>query len=259
MRTKDYELLNDLEDSFWWFEGMREITATLLDPFCVPESRSRLVLDAGCGTGGNLTWLKRYAGEKNVVGIDLAEEAVAYSSAGINNSVARASTTFLPFRDSVFDLVTSYEVLGQLPAGEDEKALREICRVLRPGGFAFIRVAAYEWMRSSHDSALLTTTRYTMPRLVDLTRGAGLRAVRTTYANTILLPVVALRRLVLQRVGLAASGSDVKPFPPELAWLNRLLTRALLQESRWLEKSNAALPAGLSAICIAQKPDAIAA
>ena len=257
MRTRDYELLNELEESLWWFVGMREITATLLDPFCMPEGRSRLVLDAGCGTGGNLTWLKRYAGEKNTVGIDLADEAVTYSRSG-NDSVARASITVLPFGDSVFDLVTSFEVLGQLPAGDDEKALREICRVLRPGGYAFIRVAAYEWMRSSHDAALLTTTRYRLPELVDMTTRAGLLTVRSTYANAILLPVAALRRLVLQRVGLSPSGSDVKPFPPPLAWLNRLLTRTLLQESRWLGKPNAAIPAGLSAICVARKPAGLA-
>ena len=43
--------------------GMREITRTLLDPVC-PPTGDRLTLDAGCGTGGMMSWLKRYAGNE---------------------------------------------------------------------------------------------------------------------------------------------------------------------------------------------------
>ena len=48
-------------------------------------------------------------------------------------------------------------MLVQLPGeGSDELAMREMFRVLRPGGVAFARAAAYEWMRSGHDEALGT-------------------------------------------------------------------------------------------------------
>ncbi len=50
------------------------------------------------------------------------------------------------------------------------------------------------------------------------------------------------------------SGSDVKPLPPKLEWLNRVLTGALVSEARILRNPRASLPAGLSAICIAEKP-----
>src|SRR5688500_14825684 len=70
VKGEDYAYLHILEDSFWWFTGMRGVTAALLDPVCPPE-RNRLILDAGCGTGGMLAWLKRYAGTGRVIGIDL--------------------------------------------------------------------------------------------------------------------------------------------------------------------------------------------
>ena len=58
----------------------------------------------------------------------------------------RASGTALPFADSAFDLLTSFDVLVQLPGeGSDELAMREMFRVLRPGGVAFVRVAAYDF------------------------------------------------------------------------------------------------------------------
>jgi len=132
--------------------------------------------------------------------------------------------------------------------------MREMFRVLKPGGIAFVRTAAYEWMRSSHDQALSTKRRYDLTTLIDLTTHAGLNPLRTTYANTFLLPAAAFRRLVLKRIGLSDKGSDVKPLAQQLRWLNRPLTASLHKEAQWLTRQNTKFPAGLSAICICQKP-----
>jgi len=255
MQTEDYDFLYVLEDSFWWFVGMREITAALLDPLCLPNGRTQCVLDAGCGTGGNLKWLGRYAEEGQRFGVDLVDEAVDFCRTSNHQLVARASVTALPFQDSLFDLVTSFDVLGQLTSDSSvEEALRETFRVLKPGGIGFFRVAAHEWMRSDHDRALATTRRYDLPTLIEMTTQAGFKPQRSTYANTFLLPAAALRRLVLKRIGLSGKGSDVKPLSPQLGWLNRPLTASLVKEARWLSRPNTKFPTGLSAICVCQKP-----
>ncbi len=254
MQEEDFTYLYALEESFWWFAGMREITSTLLDPVLRP-SQDRLILDVGCGTGRMLSWLARFAGRGRVVGIDVVPSPLRFCRERHHTQLAQASAMHLPFADSTFDLVTSFDVLVQLPGeGADEQAIREMYRVLRPGGVAFVRVAAYEWMRSGHDEALGTQRRYILGALIRKMEGAGFNILRATYANTLLLPVAALRRLVLKRVGLVDSGSDVKPLPPKLEWLTRLLGSALVREARILRNPRASLPAGLSAICIAEKP-----
>jgi SAM-dependent methyltransferase len=254
LQSEDYAYLYELEESFWWFAGMRRVTAAVLDPVC-PPGRARDILDAGCGTGGMLTWLERYAGGGHVAGIDFSPDALAFCRERGLRDVAQASVTALPFADSTFDLVTSFDVLVQLPGeGSDETAMREMFRVLRPGGVAFVRGAAYAWMRSGHDEALGTQRRYSLGRLSAGMERAGFRVRRATYANSLLLPAAVLRRLVLKRLGLADSGSDVKPLPPGLAWLNRALTSALDAEARLLKLPGAKLPAGLSAVCVAEKP-----
>lgn len=254
MQTEDYNYLYALEEDFWWFAGMRDITSVLLDPVC-PPLQSRVILDAGCGTGGMLTWLKRYAGEGKVVGIDLVHTALDFCRERDHKYLAQASVTHLPFADSVFDLLTSFDVLVQLPGkSSDERALREMLRVLRPGGIAFVRAAAYDWMYSDHDQALGTQRRYRLDALVDKMESAGFKILRATYANTLLLPVAVLRRLVLKRVGLAGSGSDVKPLSSHLQWLNRALTGVLRSEAWWLKHPQLNLRAGLSLVCVAQKP-----
>ena len=256
MQTEDYEYLHALEEGLWWFAGMREITAALLDPLC-PPGQDRMILDAGCGTGGMLSWLARYAGRGRVVGVDLVPTALGFCREREHRDLAQASVTALPFADEAFDLVTSFDVLVQLAgAGSAGRAMREMHRVLRPGGLAFVRVAAYEWMRSGHDRALGTARRYSLDELAAGMERAGFLVERATYANSLLLPAAAVRRLLLKRLGLADPGSDVKPFPPHLAWLNRTLAAVLRREARFLRRPRSRLPAGLSAVCLARKPDA---
>ncbi|MDT4897908.1 MAG: hypothetical protein QOH25_2985 [Acidobacteriota bacterium] len=232
---------------------MREITAAMLDGVC-PKVRDRLILDAGCGTGGMLSWLTRYARDGRIIGIDLVSDAVKFCRERKQEHLVQASVADLPFADSTFDLTTSFDVLVQLP-GEvtAERAMREMHRVLRPGGMLFVRVAAYEWMKSGHDEALDTQHRYTLHELTGKMERAGFTILRASYANSFLLPIAAIRRLLLKRIGLAESGSDVKPLPPGLGWLNRALTWVLRGEALLIKQTKINLPAGLSIICLAKK------
>lgn len=258
MQSEDYAYLYELEEKFWWFSGMREITAALFDAACMPttpeaEKRDRLILDAGCGTGGMLQWLTRYSGK--VVGIDLVPTALKFCQERNHKRLAQASATALPFADGVFDIVTSFDVLVQIPGkGQDKRAISEMHRVLRPGGVAFVRAAAYQWMLSGHDKALGTQRRYNLQTLTQEMKQAGFHILRATYANSLLLPVAAMRRLILKRLQLVDSGSDVKPLPPKFEWLNQILKNVLYREARLLKQPGFNLKAGLSAICVARKP-----
>jgi SAM-dependent methyltransferase len=255
MQAEDYDYLYELEDHFWWFPGMRAITGALLDQYCGAHC-DRRILDAGCGTGRNLLWLQRYAGEGEIYGIDISFQALQMSRQRGPERLVQASVTDLPFDDSSFDLVTSFDVLVQLPtSGADVQAIREMYRVLRPGGVGFVRAAAFEWLRSGHDKALGTQKRYRLSELSLRLERNGFVVLRTTYANSLLLPAVAFRRLVLKRAGLAESGSDVKPLPPWLAPLNRVMHLILQAEAAWLQTMPLNLPAGVSAICVVRKPD----
>lgn len=248
VRAEDFQSLRDLEEGFWWFVGMRAITAALLESLH-PPPRSQWILDAGCGTGGNLRWLARYG--RVIIGLDLADDALRFCRESNRNDLIQASVADLPFADETFDLVTSFDVLVQLKEDDAEKAVREMHRVLRGGGVALVRVAAYEWMRSGHDVALGTQKRYRLDELTRLMERAGFEIARATYANALLLPVAAVRRLILKRIGLADAGSDVKPLGARWQWLNRPLTRVLAAEARLLRRTD--LRFGLSAICLARK------
>src|SRR6185503_4287213 len=234
MQSEDYNFMYELEDRFWWFAGMRTIAGALLDQYC-ERNCNRTILDAGCGTGSNLMWLQRYAGNDGVYGIDLNLQALQLSRERGCKQLVQASVTDLPFDNSSFDLMTSFDVLVQLPtSGADVQAIREMYRVLKPGGIGFVRAAANEWLRSGHDEALGTQKRYRLSELSSRLERNGFVVLRATYANSLLLPAVAFRRLILKRAGLVDSGSDVKPLPPWLGSLNTMMRAILHTEAAWL-------------------------
>ena len=253
MQSQDYQYLHEVEDRLWWFAGMRTITGVLLDEVC-GKNDDWTILDAGCGTGANLRWLSRYASDRSIFGIDISVEALQWCRQKGHDRLSQASVTNLPFADSSFDLVTSFDVVVQLPdSGAHEQALAEMHRVLKPDGVAFVRAAAYEWLRSGHDAALATQKRYRLSELSDRLEQSGFQVLRATYANSVLLPAVVLRRLILKRVGLADRGSDVKPLSRWLKPLNTVMRGILQAEAIWIRTARIGLPMGVSAICVVRK------
>jgi SAM-dependent methyltransferase len=249
MRSEDFEFLYNLEENFWWFVGMRAITDVIAASLLEAGAPLR-ILDAGCGTGINLRHYEEM-GPHEVYGLDLAADAVEWVRRRGFRRVAQASVTEIPFASGVFDLVFSFDVMGQVPPESSDEGFREMYRVLKPGGNLFIRAAAFEWMRSSHDEELATRHRFNRAELARKLSETGFTVKQSTYANTFLFPVVVLKRL-LKFAGIGR-GTDVKPLPGGLQWLDPVFRRMLLYEAA-LVKSGRRLPFGLSVICFAQRP-----
>lgn len=96
------------------------------------------VLDAGCGTGTNSRWLDERG--FRVTGADFSEFALEEARAASHGiDYRREDLTRLSFPDGSFDAVACIGVLMHIPAIED--ALRELVRVLRPGGWLLIAEA----------------------------------------------------------------------------------------------------------------------
>ncbi|HVG96174.1 MAG TPA: class I SAM-dependent methyltransferase [Chloroflexota bacterium] len=256
MNPAEYEAMYRVEDSLWWYTGMRRITAAALDGRLDASGNERLILDAGCGTGGNLRWLSRFG---RVYGIDLSPLAADFCRERGLRTVSRASVTRLPFPDASFHLVTSFDVIYHLGVADDVDALAEMRRVLRPGGSLFVRVPAIERLHSAHDVAVHTRQRYTTAELRAKAARAGLAVDRASYANSVLLPLMAAARLARRggpeegaagSAGGAAPQSDVRPLP---APLNAVFGAVLGLEAAWLARAD--LPVGLSAFVVARRPD----
>ncbi|MDO8672801.1 MAG: class I SAM-dependent methyltransferase, partial [Dehalococcoidia bacterium] len=152
MNSEEYHLMYSIEDTFWWYKGMRQITFALLHGL-MQGGTDRMILDAGCGTGGMMQPLSQLG---SAVGIDFAEEATNLANQRERGIVMRGSVTDLPFAAATFDLVTCFDVLYHLAVSDDEAALKELSRVLKPGGYLLVRVPAYDFLRGHHDVVVHT-------------------------------------------------------------------------------------------------------
>jgi SAM-dependent methyltransferase len=94
-------------------------------------------LDVGCGTG---RWVRRLEQHGfSVVGIDQSSEMLYLArKRGTLSPIVSGEVQSLPFRDESFEYVSAVTVIQHIPAQEQVRALSEMVRVLRPGGYLFL-------------------------------------------------------------------------------------------------------------------------
>lgn len=107
----------------------------------LPDRRYQRVLEVGTGTGFFILnlWLTGFVAEAHATDISPGMLAVCAESArriGCDLRVRTGDAERLPYADEQFDLVVGHAVLHHLP--DPRASLRELSRVLRPGGTLFI-------------------------------------------------------------------------------------------------------------------------
>jgi SAM-dependent methyltransferase len=113
--------------------------------------RNKTVLDIGCGFGA----YSKFAldlGAKRVASLDMSHK---YLLNALVIDRIQASGITIPFQDSCFDVALLIEVLDHLPF--EKKALDEISRVLRPGGFIIVSVPNKFYPLETHGMRILST------------------------------------------------------------------------------------------------------
>lgn len=249
MQPREYDIMYDLETTYWWHTGMMAIMDQILSPTFGLVSK---LLDIGCGTGAKMKILSRHA---EVWGIDMHPRAIELCKQRGLANVQIGDATALPFADETFTHAICCEVLQNLP--DDAAGIKDAFRVLKPGGYYYVSEQAYPLLRSQHDISQGAVRRYTRRRLRTLLETAGFEVERITSANTTLFPLMAAVRLTSKalhppsKVMPEASRSDLKPLPGPV---NSLLRSVLEAERALIGKVN--LPYGLTIITLARKPEA---
>jgi SAM-dependent methyltransferase len=131
-----YERLDVLERRHWWCRSVRRVALDLIGRLA---PAARVVLDAGCGTGGFLVALSARDSAILGVGADLSLDALTLARGHGLRHLIGASVLELPVASGMIDLVVSNDVLQHLPEGADARALGEARRVLKPGRFLCMR------------------------------------------------------------------------------------------------------------------------
>ena len=244
MEQAEYGTLYEFENTYWWYVARRQLVQALLTQVC-PNGRPGLVLDVGCGTGGNEKILSSFG---KVTLLDSSLEALALCrSRGLTDLVA-SNLEALPLRSESVNVITALDVLEH--TDDDLAALKEMHRVLKPNGIVLITVPAYGFLWSEHDEALHHRRRYTSYELRNKLASVRLDLERVTYFITALFfPIFAIRfwQNVFKSNLRPKTGHIILP-----GWLNWLLIQ-LLGIERTLCCNLMNLPFGVSVVAIARK------
>jgi SAM-dependent methyltransferase len=244
MNLEEYEVMYQVEDHHWWYLGMEQITCRVLEHH-LPHDRSALkILDAGCGTGAVMKYLYPYG---TVTGFDFSAEALRFSQKRAHTQLVQASVLEIPFISNLFDLIVSFDVICEMGVN-DEQALLEFGRILKPGGLVMLRLPAYDWLRGKHDVATHISHRYTRGEIKSKLKRSGFIPVRLSYANMFLFPVAVAKRLSERLFSPHQTGSDLTLDPGPI---NGVLRSILSAEAPLV--SAVGLPFGLTVVALARK------
>lgn len=232
-----YSRMAEQEQTHWWFAGRREIISALIAREAGLPSSPR-ILEAGCGTGGNLAMLGRLG---RLEAFEFDPEARRLAELHGFPVTFGALPDQIEEPDGAYDLVGLFDVLEHIE--DDVGSLKALGAKLNGTGTLLVTVPAMPWLWSSHDETHHHYRRYTRTSLTQAIRAAGLEPAKVGYFNTLLFPLAVAQRGLDKLTG-AHSPTDLMPSPA----LNAVLGAIFRTERHWAGR--VPMPFGLSLFAI---------
>jgi|GEM_PF-41301 len=245
MERDEYEKLAFLEGTCGWNVGRRRILESTLRRF-TKGSEDLKILEVGCGTGGNIRFLKKFG---RTSGLDSNPVALAYAAGKGFQDLVLGSVESIPYADGAFDVVASLDVLEHI--GNDAAALKEMYRVLKDGGLLLLTVPAHPWLWTQHDEALHHHRRYTLKGLREKIGGAGFRIEKFSPYMMPTMPYLLIRGLLDKFPG-ASKREKAASYHATLPWIINNGLLAWIEAERMLLEIMT-LPFGGSVLVVAKK------
>jgi ubiquinone/menaquinone biosynthesis C-methylase UbiE len=201
------ELTARAETTHFWFRGFRMYIAPAIAEIAGGRRDLRL-LDCGCGTGYNMKTLLLPYGR--AFGFDLVPDGIRRARS-VGRPLVRADIQKIPFKSDTFDIATSFDVVQSVP--DDRAALREMARVLKPGGSVVLNMTAMDIMRGDHSDVWGELRRYTPERVAPILSAAGLEPVKISYLFGSLLPMMLGVRTMQRMLRAFGSPRAIRTLP----------------------------------------------
>jgi SAM-dependent methyltransferase len=224
------ERIRAMESGHFWSVGRDRLTRLLMAR-CGFEDP---ILDAGAGTGHFARTL-----------LEEGRSVYWFDVGPVSPPGFVASVTNIPVRDGAVGTVLARDVIEHV---DDGAAMREICRVLRPGGHALVTVPGWPSLWSARDERAGHRRRYRRRDLRRLVEELPLEVLLIQGYQFLLLPAVIVSRLLNRLQGTHDPSHEERP-PPRL---NRMFRGINTLEAR-LSASGLPPPTGSSLIMVARR------
>ncbi len=252
MNVEKLRLCASVEERHWWFAARRRIVRDLVSAL-VPPSKSSLVVDVGCGTGGNSGEL---SGDYRCIGIDASPDAVTLARERFPRATFLCGTF-----DSLGTLAAETRVVLLMDVLEhvqdDFEFFSKIAAAIPPGAHIVITVPAGVDLWGQHDLASSHYRRYDVQRLERVWSGLPFTSLLSSPFNSRLYPLVKLARSVNARLG-RSSGEAGTDLHVPVGFVNNALLKVFGGESSVLrqalvEKRARAFEFGVSLIAVLRR------
>lgn len=250
MNPDEYTKLDRLDRVHWFYRGKRTIVRSWVERY-LKLTPADLVIDAGCGTG---TFLAELAGTCKVLGLDDHAESITIAGPRLEKAgggVLQTTLDRVDLSDGCAAVVTLMDVLEHVD--DDAGVLREMARLVRPGGLVVVTVPALMWLWSDWDVALHHRRRYHAAGLRQAIAASGLDTLHLAYFNSAALPAIGLvraRRKLRPPVPGRERAEDRVPG----RLVNWLLYQAMVVPAKWRWFHP---PAGVSLLAVLRKPPVV--
>ena len=229
-----------LTKNYFWYKSKLDLIQFLFDK-TNPQGinpQEQKILNLGVGTGDDLSLLKKYG---KIFCIDTDKKAIDALAPGDCFEKKISSACTIGYPDNYFDMVAALDVLEYIE--DDALAAKEICRVLKPGGFFVLTLPALPLLYSAHDRYLGHYRRYTVGRVKAIL--SSMHCLKIGYWMFLLFLPMAVTKLMNKK------GSRIV-FMRMPAMINNILYSVCSLEN-FLIRHNFPLPIGTTIYGIYQK------
>jgi 2-polyprenyl-3-methyl-5-hydroxy-6-metoxy-1,4-benzoquinol methylase len=191
-KAEGLDALYNHERQHPWF---RHRVRIILKTFAAYVTRSESILEVGAGTGHTARALMAEGYRRLSVG-EIHKNGLLYARQYGLENLYQFDLRSSPFREH-FDVVALFDVLEHI--AEDDLAMKNIHKMLRPGGRVILTVPAHRWLWSRIDELSSHHRRYSRKSLSSLLRSSGFEILECRYFFTALLPGLFLRSLLSRK------------------------------------------------------------
>jgi SAM-dependent methyltransferase len=223
------------QPDYWWYRARAGLLREALGSYLGQPAR---VLDVGSADGPSVGWMH---GSHERFAIDVDPRGLKPGRSTCASALA------LPFADGTFDVVGAFDVLEHCEP--ESVAIKELARVVAPGGRLLMSVPAYQWAWSDHDVRAGHHRRYTKARLLAAVGQTDLSVVRSTYAFGAVFPFFAAERVVRRLKRGAEADTSANRLPQVSPTMDKVLMGLTRAEQKVIR--NRDIPFGSSVLVAA--------
>jgi SAM-dependent methyltransferase len=239
-----------IEEEHFWFAARRKLILAIVQKLSSSLNPGYRVLEIGCGTGNVLGALEEACPSGVVMGMDRFLEGLSFAKKRGRQRLIQGDAHYPPFGIQ-FEIIGAFDVIEHL--SDDGQILRDMHRMLRPGGRVILTVPANQWLWSEFDEASDHCRRYDRKELREKLRVAGFTSIFVSPFMMSILPLVWMHRKKAKKnsqgtVRRNVVGEEIRIVP----FVNPALRLVLSLENAFVRRGKH-LPFGTSLIAVARK------